>query len=403
MTEVGAVLVVGPPQAGVTTMVAELGRRMPAYRFVETVESGEGRRPAAVVFVVSAVAPMTESDCVLADLAAADTDAVIAVVSKIDDHRDWRQVLAADRDSLSGYAARLARLPWVGAAAGPRLGEPHMDELVDLLDAQLRDPALAERNGLRAWESRICQLRAGRERLVRRRRLAAPERASALRGTVQQTRLTLTHTARQRCASLRTELVDDAAGLGRSDIATFPERVRLRCAEVLAEVEADVAEFAGEMSGEFAAATRTISVVDPPLTSRGLETRLMTVLGVGFGLGVALVVTRFLAGLAPDLAVAGLLAGGVAGVATTGWVVRARALLHDRAVLQGWVGDVAAAVRAAAEERVATGMVAAETAMVRASAVAGAEQDAAIGRRIAALDAEIRALGRARQQRTEPG
>ncbi|EUA43908.1 putative membrane protein [Mycobacterium xenopi 4042] len=37
----------------------------------------------------------------------------------------------------------------------------------------------------------------------------------------------------------------------------------------------------------------------PPLTSRRLETRLMTLLGAGFGLGVALTVSRLLANLAP--------------------------------------------------------------------------------------------------------
>jgi hypothetical protein len=381
-------------------MVAELRRRMPSYRFVE---SGGSGRPAVVVFVVSAVAPMTESDCVMADLVTAETAAVIAVVSKIDDHLGWRNVLAADRERLAGGVARLAGVPWVGAAAAPRLGEPLMVELVDLLDGQLRDPGLVERNALRARQTRICQLRDGREQLVRRRRLAGPERVSELRGTVQQARLTLTHTARQRCAALRTELVDGAAGLGRAEIADFPERVRLRCAEVLDEVDADVAAHAGQMAGEVAASSPSVSVADPPPASRRLETQLMTVLGAGFGLGVALVVTRFLAGLAPDLAVAGLIAGGAVGLATTAWVVRARALLHDRAVLERWVGEVAAAVRAAAEQRVATGMLAAEAAMAAASAAAAAEVDAEIGRRIVALETEIRELAHGDVRRIRRG
>jgi hypothetical protein len=397
VTGVGVVLVTGPSRAGVGAMVAELRRRMPSHRFATEATALE--RPAAVVFVVSAVAPVTESDCALADLATAETAAVIAVVSKIDDHREWRQVLAADRDRFAGHSVRLADVPWVGAAAAPRLGEPRMDELVDLLGAQLRDPALAERNDLCAWESRICRLRERRERLVRRRRLAPPERASAVRAAVAQTRLTLVHTARQRCASLRADLVDDAAGLRRSEIAAFPERVRLRCADLLAGVEADVADCTREVSDGLAATTPAISVADPPTARRGLETRLMTVLGVGFGLGVALVVTRFLTGLAPDLAVAGLLVGGVAGLLTTGWVVRARALLHERAALQVWVGDAVGAVRVAAEARVAIGMLAAEGAMVRVSAAAGADDDADIGRRIEALDVEIRGLVHARQQR----
>jgi hypothetical protein len=301
-------------------------------------------------------------------------------------------VLAEDRDGLAGAAARLATMPWVGAAAAPRLGGPLLDELVHLLDAQLRDPALAERNSLHIKQTRICQLRDRREQLVRRRRLAAPERKSALRGTVQQARLTMAHTARRRCSALRTELVAAAAGLRRADVADFPDRVRRRCAEVLDGVEADVVACAGELVGEVGAASPSVGVAGPPLASRRLETQLMTVLGVGFGIGVALVVTRFLAGLAPDLAAAGVIAGGVAGLTTTAWVVRARALLHDRAVLERWVGEVAATVRAAAEQRVATGMLAAEVAMAAAGMAAAAEEDAEIGRRIAALDSEIREL-----------
>jgi hypothetical protein len=390
---VSVVLVTGPPRAGVTSIVAELRRRLPSYRFVESAAPG---RPDAVVFVVSAVAPMTESDCLLADSATADTAAVIAVVSKIDDHLRWRDVLAEDRERLAGAAARLATTPWVGAAAAPRLGGPLLDELVHLLDAQLRDPALTERNSLHIKQTRICQLRDRREQLVRRRRLAAPERMSALRGTVQQARLTMAHTARRRCSALRTELVAAAAGLRRADVADFPDRVRRRCAEVLDGVEADVVacagELVGELVGEVGAASPSVGVAGPPLASRRLETQLMTVLGVGFGIGVALVVTRFLAGLAPDLAAAGVIAGGVAGLTTTAWVVRARALLHDRAVLERWVGEVAATVRAAAEQRVATGMLAAEVAMAAAGMAAAAEEDAEIGRRIAALDSEIREL-----------
>ena len=40
--------------------------------------------------VVSGVAPMTESECSHVDVAAARTDFVIGVVSKVDAHRGWR-------------------------------------------------------------------------------------------------------------------------------------------------------------------------------------------------------------------------------------------------------------------------------------------------------------------------
>src|SRR5205807_9943812 len=82
------VLVTGPWMSGVTGVVAALRDRLPQHKFVESTDLGPGDAPIAVVFVVSAAAPLTESDCVLLDGAAEHTDAVIGVVSKIDVHRN---------------------------------------------------------------------------------------------------------------------------------------------------------------------------------------------------------------------------------------------------------------------------------------------------------------------------
>ena len=90
------------------------------------------------------------------------------------------------------------------------------------------------------------------------------------------------------------------------------------------------------------------------------------ILGAGFGLGVALAVTRLFAGLAPGLTVAGLVVGGLVGLLLTVWVVGIRGLLHDRAVLDRWVTDVTTTLRSAMEERVATRVLAAETALTSA-------------------------------------
>ncbi|KWX58401.1 hypothetical protein [Mycobacterium sp. NAZ190054] len=140
-----------------------------------------------------------------------------------------------------------------------------------------------------------------------------------------------------------------------------------------------------------------VAVPDPPLRARRLETRLMSVLGAGFGLGVAMVSTRLLSGLAPGPAAAGMLGGAVLGVLTTAWMIRTRTLLHDRAVLERWSLDEVAAVRAVVEERVATRMLGLESAV--AAAVAG-DEDTGTGRRIAELEAELRALSRGRRQRS---
>lgn len=385
------VVVTGPSRAGVSSMVAELRRRMPGDRFAEPVDLTAGDTPVAVVFVASAVAPIVGSDCELLS-EAADVDVVIAVVSKIDDHHDWRRVLAADRRQLAHYAAGLGDVPWVGAAAAPRLGDPAMDELVALLDAHLRDPVVRSRNALRMNPFRRDLLRVERERLLRCRRESALRRAVALRESVQQTRLAVTHDARRRSASLRADLTREASALTRRQVAGFAERVRRHCDGVLAAVDEDVAVHTGRAAPQQPA---SVDLPGPALRSRRLENRLMTVLGAGFGLGVALVVTRVVAGLAPGLAAAGLIAGAVAGLATTVWVTRARTLLHDRAVLQGWVQEAAAAVRAVADERVATQLLVYESARGLQSAAAAAAEDADIGEQLAAVEARVRRLARA--------
>ena len=116
----------------------------------------------------------------------------------------------------------------------------------------------------------------------------------------------------------------------------------------------------------------------------------MMILGAGFGLGVALVVTRLLAGLAPGLTVAGLVAGGVVGLALTVWVVGIRGLLHDRAVLDRWVTDVTNVLRSAVDERVATRVLVAETALTSELAHRDEIESTNSADRVAEIDSELR-------------
>ena len=413
-------LVAGAPSAGVTSMVEQLRRRMPDRSFVETSDMEAGAAPAAVVLVMSAIAAVTESDCALADLATAQTDAVVAVVSKVDDHRDWRGVLAADRERLGEYTSRLRHVPWVGAAAAPRLGDPVVDEVVEVLRRQLDDPGLARRNHLRASESRVLTemsrldaeavgadrqaladaLRGRHEELLRQGRLSRSFSTVALRSRIQQARVALMYSARNRCASARTELLELVAATSRRAFGDVEHCVRRRCHDIAAEVDEEISAHTREVAAELGVVVdpplpppvRMVAIADPPVRSRRLETQLMTVLGAGFGLGVALVVTRLFAGLSPEPTVAGMAAGAAVGLAVTVWVVRIRALLHDRAVLDRWVGEVISAVRSAAEERVATRMLTAEAALVSAYVARADAQQPAAGQQIAGIDAKLREL-----------
>ena len=321
------VLVAGPWMAGVSGVAAALRERLPQHKFVESTDLGPGDAPLAVVFVVSAAAHLTGSDCALLDAAAEHTDVVVGVVAKIDVHHTWRDVLAANRDALAAHAPRYAKVPWVGAAAMPELGEARVDDLVDAVAAQLADSDIARRNRLRAWESRlqtvaqrfdhdaegagrrarVDALREARSTALRDRRQSKTERSITLRGQIQQARVQLSYFARNRCTSVRGELQEDAAALSRRKMGGFEGFTRGRVEQVVAEVSegtdthlADVAEVMGvPLALPAVEQLPTVDVAPPPLKSRRQETGLMLLLGAGFGLGVGLTLSRMLAGLTP--------------------------------------------------------------------------------------------------------
>jgi len=429
VTRRDVVLVAGPWLAGVSAVAEALRERLPQHKFVESADLAPGDAPAAVVFVVSAAAPLTPSDCALLDAAAGSTDVVVGVVSKVDVHHAWRDVIEANRETLAAHAPRYARVPWVGAAARPDLGEPRVDDVVGCVTARLADPDIARRNRLRAWEARLWHaaqrfdrdaegsgrrarvdaLRDERSTALRERRQARSERTITLRGQIQQARVQLSHFARNRCASVRGELQADAANLSRRDMPGFEAGARSRADEVVAEVSegtathlADVAQAVGvpvDLPGlrDLDAGSGALPSVDaaaPPLRSRRQETWLMTLLGAGFGLGVALTLSRLVSGLAPRPNAAVEMAGAAAcvavGLAVTFVVVHLRGLLHDRAMLDRWAGDLTASLRSVVEELVATRVLAAEAALSTALVARDEAENVAVGERVDAIDTELR-------------
>lgn len=416
------VLVTGPWMSGVTGVVAALRERLPQHKFVESTDLGPGDAPVAVVFVVSAAAPLTESDCVLLDGAAEHTDAVIGVVSKIDVHFNWRDTLKVNRETLAAHAARYGQVPWVGAAAAPDLGEPAVDELVDTVSAQLADSDIARRNRLRAWESRLQTLRQRVERdaegagrrvrvealreergtALRQRRQAKSERTITLRGQIQQARVELSYFARNRCSALRGELQEDVGGLSRREIPEFEAHTRERLDEIVTEVSehttTHLAGIATEMGVPVALpAVEKLPAVDvgpPHLKSRRQETWLMMLLGAGFGLGVALTLSRLVAGVAhglnPLTQIAGAAACVAIGLAVTFLVVNLRGLLHDRALLDRWAGDATSSLRSAVEEFVATRVLVAESVLSTALLAREEAENARVSEQVSAIDSELR-------------
>ncbi|MBW0016369.1 MAG: hypothetical protein JO236_02295 [Mycobacterium sp.] len=420
------VLVTGPWLAGVTGVVAALRERLPQHKFVESTELGPGDAPIAVVFVVSAAVPLTQSDCAQLDSAAENTDVVVAVVSKIDVHRNWREVLSSNRDKLAAHAPRYGKVPWVGAAAAPEVGEPRVDDLVAAVQGLLADPDVGRRNRLRAWESRletvisrfdrdaagagrrarVDALREERSAALRQRRQSRTENTVTLRGRLQQARLQLSYFARTRCSSVRTELQEDVARLTRRKLPEFEAYTRSRVDEVVVEVAegtnthlADLGQAMGvpltPAALEDPSAPLPVVEFGPPaLKSRRLETQLMILLGAGFGLGMALTLSRLVASLAPGLNSLVAVAAGVAcmavGLAVTVWVVNIRGLLHDRAVLDRWTGDVSTSLRSVVEQLVATRVLGAESVLTPALHARDEAENARVADQVSAIDSELR-------------
>lgn len=330
------IAVVGPPSAGVSSLATALAERMTDHTVVEAPGASA---PAIVVVAASGVAPLADSDLDLIARAAAGTDLVIAAVTKIDAHRRWRDVLAVDRALLARRDERYRHVQWVGVAAAPDLGEPDVDGLIRALLACLAQP----------------------DRLPRARQPSRSAEALAARNSIQRARLTLLYFVRRRCAEIGADLRAEAAELPRGGTARFGEGVRDAVARFHAEVDEAIYEAIGLRSPQGSAGPPTV-LPSPPPSSRRLETRLTLVLGGGFGLGVALTFGRLVTALGTGSDLLGLLVGGVAGLLLTIWVVGIRGVLHDRALMERWVGEVIVAVRNGAEEAVARRLLDAEIA-----------------------------------------
>jgi hypothetical protein len=413
-----AVLVTGPWLSGVSGVVAALSGRLPKETFLESADLATGEAPAVVVFVVSAAAPLTESDCALLDAATAETDGVIGVVSKIDVHHNWEDVLTGNRQILAAHAPRYRDVQWVGVAAAPEEGEPRIDDLVTAVSGQLADAELARRNRLQAWKfrletvadrydrdadglgrrARIEALREQRSEILRQRRLSKSERTIALRSQTQQARVQLSYFARNRCASVRSELQEDASSLSRGKLAAFESQAGARLKEIIAEVDDGTTTHLAEVAQTLdltidppaAAPLPTVDLPAPALKSRKLETRLMMLVGAGFGLGVALTLSRLLADLTPGLTVAGAVACAAIGLALTVWVVGMRGLLRDRALLDRWAGEATALVQSAVEQLVATRVLAAESSLTAVLNEEDEGESARVADQVSAIDTELR-------------
>lgn len=398
------VAVVGPALSGVTAVLTALNAELPDISFVGS-EAGANKL-SAVVFVVSASAHLVGSDCEILDRAARGVDSVVAVVSKIDTHRNWREVLAANQSALAAHSGRYDAVRWLGVAAAPALCVPVVQPLVDVLREVLADPTLSKRNQLRRAEAelvvRIAQLsddvdrpsreaeilRRRRAEIVRARRQASVDQASTARRRVHELRMHLGAYVRRRCIAVRAELSQKASTVTRRQVRSFPDDVARDVRRTIDEIGAEVRR---QLGSDACVPGESVEVAPPPLPRR-LEGRLAALLGAGFGLGVAVSVGRFLVQLIPGWHAAALATGVCLGIGLTTWVIGTRNLLQQRLMFERWIGEVVAALRAQVEDQLAAGVLAAEYAMTDAAARLHTAETQRFDDVVVAMDRDIRLL-----------
>ena len=196
---------------------------------------------------------------------------------------------------------------------------------------------------------------------------------AAARGAgLRQARVRLLGRIRTRCAALRAELRAAAAALPHRRGAAFEAYVGRRVSEVARELS-QAAEWEFERGfGDPGAPGRAAAIhrademnIDPPAAgSARLENRLTMLLGAGFGTGAALAAARVAGEALPASGPVAAAAAAIAGTVLGGALVRTRRLLVRRAVLDRWVIEVTAQLRAELEERVVVLALAAEAARV---------------------------------------
>ncbi|EME16608.1 hypothetical protein G419_19995 [Rhodococcus triatomae BKS 15-14] len=401
------VAVVGPAGSGRSTLVAALDPLLPGVRVCD----GAADPGAAVtVLTFDASAPIGREELGLLTATRARGSVAIAVVTRVDAHHDAATVLDRDAALLAEYApgAVTGRILPVSATTGR--GLPELQEAVERalgdtgptshrrraeLDSA-RTLVLATAADLRR-DGDAAALRERRAALVADRDGPRAEAGSALRRLSALARVDLTHHVADRVragvAVLRAEL--DRSG--RSALHAFPDRVRDELGLLTAEVDATTGAALDALAAEVLGSPHPVAgpnrpppaVDDPQPRHRGVEDRMMILVGASAGAGLGRLVVAPMSEIpALDLLALPLplVVGGVAAWALT----RMRGLAADRAHLRLWLAEVASQVRSGLEQRVLARLVELEAEVVDAVQRAHRGRVRTTEDSLVALDRELR-------------
>ncbi|MBJ8347707.1 hypothetical protein [Antrihabitans sp. YC2-6] len=406
-----SVALVGQAQAGKSTIERALAG--------DVTFTASPAAAALVVVVLDASAPVGRELLGIIEELAHGANDVLFVLNKIDVHREWRSVRDRNTQLIAARVPRFAAIRILPLSA--RVGKDDSGvaelrrEIGAVLDADLavarraqrvrataavadlaRNRIVAKAESLRPATD-VAELRAERTRLVTRRDGGRAESVAALRSQIQLARVELLHDVGSRVRAVNHAVRSEVEAASKDQLRAIPGRLEQAVAALTAEIDASSRQRLGQVQTTVLGTSVPIRVNPAPLDlgagpqrrTRGLEDRMMVVLGASAGVGLGRLAVAPLS-LVPALDIATvpitLLLGGLA----AWWLTRSRGHVADKAHMRQWVNDTLVNVKAQLEQRAAGAVVATEGDLADRIVRESAARTAAVDQEIARLDAELR-------------
>lgn len=403
----------------------------------------------ALLFVVDASSPFTSGELHFLRGMGDRVETVMFALSKTDQFRGWREVLEADRQLLAEHAPRFADAVFhpVSARMFEMAGKAPNEQAAVLLRqksgvAELqaalqemvvgRSAMLGEANTLRALSSALgeqnSKLQAEQRALSageaeaeslreRRDQLAVQRRSSTrgwqlkLRGEIQRTRIEIGHDSSRQMRDAQAYFRQQIDNAKREQLAELPQQVdmtlqaisqrisnalalRLNQVTDIALAELFSAEELDVIRAQFARAGGPPVVLRPPdKRPPTAEDKLLVFMGISGGVGVGKLAAAPLAGAALFNPVV-LPATIVIGLGAGWWMARTRRHAADKQHTKQWLVEAIADARSTLDQLVAEQLIEAEQQLSLAL-------DEALGRRIEAIEAELKEVDKSIKMGTQ--
>ena len=403
----------------------------------------------ALLFVVDASAPFTASELDFLRRVGDRVETVLFALSKTDQFRGWREVLEADKALLAEHAPRFAesvfhpvsarifelaaRAPTEQAATLLReqsgvialqtavqeqllgrsamLGEANTLRALATALGEQHARLAAEQRALSSGEAEAEALRERRDQLATERRSSTRGWQLKLRGEIQRARVDLGHESSRQMRDAQSWFRQQIEAAKREQLHALPQQVDAALRMVSQRVSATLAYRLNRVTDIALADLFSAEELDviraqflrgggPPVVLRPPDKRpptpedkLLVFMGVSGGVGAGKIAALPLAGVAllnpvvlPATIVIGLGAGW--------WMARTRRHAADKQHMKQWLVESIADARSTLDQLIAEQLIEAEQQLSLAL-------DDALGRRIEAIEAELKEVDKAIKMDTQ--